>query len=581
MGTMVNDVYNSSVKTQYSVLETSSLIVLFALLLTPVVYSTEILMGVMSFKYFYLFFLTCGFVLISLIQLIIDCRDGIGFSFRKIDSIVLCLFLYLVFQIFFMVKPSSIANQQGDKIITFFCSIAIYFALRVFIEKENYRIKMYGISRIAFISIILFESLIVCLQSLSIFPSFSDNPQITVTGTFIHPAMLGGLLAILLPFLYTRANITFTKIGDFASFDFIAIVLGFFTLLLSESRAAFLGTLIAVAYYEFTKGDRFKIAVQYVKRKKWLVTIIVASVLVFVAFIINIRTVSVWGRMLVWKICLPIVADAPIIGHGLGSFVNIYPEYQISYFSNSNNPNEKLLADFVLYTYNEFLQIFIELGAIGTILFIWLIISVLASRYSLKESHLKESGGKVAILSFIIFGFFSYPLSLNYMILYFFFFLSISTLPNRDISKKNSRIFPVSAVGLIMIAPFVFIHPVSSKLTAYRRLQVAENMSPDWIRMGDVYSEQYNLLKTDNYYISRYAEILYNVNNPELGLKVLLKKKGLTYTDYLLIGDMYSDINLSDSAIVCYQKANMLLPNRAQPIQRIIREKSIRERFNQ
>jgi len=151
------------------------------------------------------------------------------------------------------------------------------------------------------------------------------------------------------------------------------------------------------------------------------------------------------------------------------------------------------------------------------------------------------------------------------MVLYFFFFLALSATTTGIIKGK-------AVVALIVIAPLFFIPPVWSKWVAYRQISVSEN--------EQVYSAQYPVLQHDNHYLSKYAGILNEAGNQQLGLEILLKKRGLTYLDYLLIGDMYSNSGRSDSAIAYYEKAHLLLPNRDQPAQRIANERSLMQRFN-
>ena len=532
-------------KTKLSVIEISYLSICCLLLLTPLVYSTKIPLGVLSFKFFYLFFLTCAASLAAIVQII-----KVPFSCNKVDIVAACLFLYLVCDVLWIGKPAGFVSEQGEKIITFFCAICVYFSVRIFTQKEHVRRYLYIIASMSFLGIIIFECLFVCLQKFSLLPGLSNDLRIKVTGTFSHPAMLGGILALIIPFLYS-------ELRNFKSRQSAVIGIGVITLLLSGSRAAFLAVVAGCLYSEFIKHN----IVAYLKAHRKVLVAGVTGLAVFLIVLINIRTVSVFGRMLAWKICWPMVGDAPVFGHGLGTFRDIYPAYQMDYFLDPGNAADKRLADFILYVYNEFLQVWIEMGLVGLALFVLMIVFCLFG----KQSGIEERGAKAAILAFVIFSLFSYPFSLSFMVLYFFFFLSIS--------GNYTAIMPGKAVAaLAIIAPLFFIQPVWSKWVAYGQLSGSES--------GEVYSGQYNVLRNDNNYLSRYAGILNEAGNQQLGLEILQKKKGLSYLDYLLIGDMHSNRGRSDSAILYYEKARLLLPNSDQPVQRIANERALMQRFN-
>lgn len=554
-----------------SFLETSYLIICALLLLSPVVYSTNIAMGVMSSKFFFIFFLTCASILVAIIQLIKKTKAKDIITYNRVDIVMSLVFFYLVWNAWLVSQHANIISGQGEKVITFICAITLYFSLRVFGLRDIFRKHFFEVLKMTFIGVVFFECLFVCLQKFDVIPSLSEDYRIKVTGTFIHPAMLGGLLALIIPFFYSQLNIKWHEIKDI-TVPKLALLAGLITLLFSESRAALLATLVAVAYCELTKNEK---VIHYLRKNKKVLVISIAGFLILFIGMISIRTSSVFGRVLVWKICWPMIKDAPITGHGIGSFSDLYPAYQMQYFLNSTNNSEKHLADFVLYVYNEFLQIWIELGVVGLVLFILMVIFCLFS----KSFNREEWGAKAAILAFTVFSFFSYPFSLNYMTLYFFLFLGIANIYSFNVAIKGGMLFSVVIVVAIT-SPVFFIQSVYKKLLAYRQLTIAEE-KPDTPSISKAYGEQYNVLWNDNIYLSKYAQSLEKSNNQKLGLSVLLKKRGLTYNDYLLIGDMYSNNEKSDSAILYYEKAKLLLPNSNQPVQRILREKAIKERFQQ
>jgi len=552
-------------------LEKGTLLLIFALFLVAIVYSNSVFLGIMSAKFFYIFSLTCLLSCFSIVRLIVCKTDGI--SFRKIDFAIISFLCFLVIRNLFLDKASALTTHQIEKYAMFYCGFAVYFSLRIFSVRDGYGGKLHKTLTTATVFIVFIEFGIVCLQKLYLIPSLSDHPKIIITGTFSHPAMLGGLLAMLVPYLYARI-----RFGAANRPSSVAVLLlGCLTLLMTESRAAFLGTVFSLLIIELSKRDALGKINRYVKRRKWLSVVVVAAVFGFAIMLINIRSASVWGRILVWKIATPMISDAPFLGHGFGSFPVTYPGYQIAYFGQSVGNEHEKLADFVLYAYNDYLQMAVELGTVGLSLFLLVVLSCVFSRYSVKDQDKTELGPKMAIISLAVFGFFSYPFSLNYAIFYFFLFAAVSNLPMPG--SSGTKASTLLGVFLAMSIPFTFAKRTLNVFSGYRQVQKADLGSFDAFDREEAYSAIYFLLKNDGHFISKYARLLNGIGDFERGKSVLLEKKGLTYQDCLLLGDLCSNIGQSDSAVFFYKRAKLLLPNQSQPDLRILREKSLEKIF--
>ena len=82
---------------------------------------------------------------------------------------------------------------------------------------------------------------------------------------------------------------------------------------------------------------------------------------------------STLRRITIWKFIWLMIKDHPIIGSGLGTFQYNSLQYQAKFFGQGNNR--------ALYPYgitdkahNEYLQLWAELGIVGLLAFIWMII---------------------------------------------------------------------------------------------------------------------------------------------------------------------------------------------------------------
>jgi O-antigen ligase len=87
-------------------------------------------------------------------------------------------------------------------------------------------------------------------------------------------------------------------------------------------------------------------------------------------FLYNLNVESSRGRIFVWRVSEPILADNPIMGVGVGRFSIEYLNYQSRFFREENNLSFAYKAANMKQAHNEYLQAFCESGIIGGILFI-------------------------------------------------------------------------------------------------------------------------------------------------------------------------------------------------------------------
>ena len=86
----------------------------------------------------------------------------------------------------------------------------------------------------------------------------------------------------------------------------------------------------------------------------------------------NINVVSHY-RIRLWMDTMRLIADAPLVGHGVGSFARIFPAFQsdaLGYLFSFEQP--------IFFSHNEILEILVESGVIGLALFAFTIIVCLS-----------------------------------------------------------------------------------------------------------------------------------------------------------------------------------------------------------
>lgn len=312
-------------------------------------------------------------------------------NFNILDFLLLCYSLMAGFN-FYFTHQDRLCFFEVAKWSTF---LLCYIVARKISHKERI---LWGIIVLGMVEVI-----IVIFQKNHWLNSF--HPDFNVTGTFSNPGPLGGFLGVTITIIVGLYLTKKSLIPKWALFTIFILLC--FILLLTDSRAGWLSTLFGMATLCFL----FK-----KKKVKSFVLIKNASLFLFmILFIISIyyhKKDSADGRLLIWRISTEMIADAPLAGHGIGTFENKYMYYQAQYFESHPYSKYEKLADNIVYPYNEFLRIGVEQGIIGIILILCIIVSIF--KYTSKEKYNKVYLG--GFVSLLIFSMFSY--SFNVLLLW-------------------------------------------------------------------------------------------------------------------------------------------------------------------
>ena len=107
---------------------------------------------------------------------------------------------------------------------------------------------------------------------------------------------------------------------------------------------------------------------------------IVSSILILISIagalagIYLLKKDSANGRLLLWKVTGQAIREQPWTGTGTGGFPAAYAEAQAEYFTSGKaSETEMLVAGCPEYGFNEFLQIGLEQGLVGLMVFVLLL----------------------------------------------------------------------------------------------------------------------------------------------------------------------------------------------------------------
>ncbi|MDB8921882.1 hypothetical protein PN604_12940, partial [Parabacteroides merdae] len=146
-----------------------------------------------------------------------------------------------------------------------------------------------------------------------------------------------------------------------------------------------------------------------------------------------------------WKVTGKAILGQPLAGTGLGGFPAAYAEAQGEYFATGNaTDREKRVAGCPEYAFNEYLQIGLERGIGGLIVFVAWLGSM--AYYGIRNRQQGAAGG---VLALAVFAVSSYPLQLPSFWVALVFLGAICV--TEDGTRTRSSALSVSSACLITI----------------------------------------------------------------------------------------------------------------------------------
>lgn len=139
--------------------------------------------------------------------------------------------------------------------------------------------------------------------------------------------------------------------------------------------------------------------IKYKSAKKYI-AVILGSIGLLLFFLIALKPASSSGRFLILKIAMLNWKKFIFPGTGYGNFANIFPHWQIDYFDKLDikNINQYLNADEVYIAFNEPLQLLIEKGIVGLLIFLVFVYFLVLRRYNQSNSLISCAEGMIVII---------------------------------------------------------------------------------------------------------------------------------------------------------------------------------------
>ncbi len=428
----------------------------------------------------------------------------------------------------------------------FYSILLLLFSL----NKENVSINL-SIESIfkTYVFIGVLEVAYSLLQLLDIIPSY--NRFFAYTGSFENPALYAMFLSLCAPatlYLYYSEK-------NFKQLWFWLYILFASMIIMSESRTGIIATLVVSLYicYSFTE----KLQVFLSKRRNQLLIVSLMAITLIALYLFKADSAN--GRLLIWRVCMDMIAERPLLGFGHGGFLANYMQYQAEYLSAHPDSPFIMLADNISHPFNEFLLVLVNYGVIGLIVLSLLIIFTISQIHKCKQNE--QIALKSMLYSILICCCFTYPLNAAFMWITIGFIIAY-TVCNRSNSSILYRTILLCFCILIFTVLLV-------RFPNERRWKITEHQS--LVYNTETVLKDYEALHIDlsynGYFLYNYGAELHHYGYYERSKDVLLECSGLLndYDVQMLIGECYKHIGDTVSAIKHYTNASYMIPSKFLP----------------
>lgn len=530
-----------------------------------------------------------GWVIFSLFRIAGD------FPFAKVNAPVFCFSAALLSLsgatvIASVLYPAPIRISKLDIIILVFacylslnclfrdsCSISEFvIAIQLLILYTDLRalFQFFPELRQIVILLLLFSGLHEAVYGIGqIFGLFESNHHLfPVTGSFFNPGPYGGYIAIITALalallVKTPAGILgaagklpkllcwiISRILAWGTVAFALIVLP-----AVSSRSAWMAIGCTVLVLLFS---RYKERI-----KKYKIPLVISGIItgtVMAIAVYGLKKDSAAGRLLIWKTEMRTIAQKPLWGYGVGHFGGAYADAQADYFADGHGTEvEKQVAGTVEYGFNDYLQMGIEIGLPGLLLF--LIILLLAA----KALYISGSPYFYLVVALIIFALFSYPLNL----LSFNIALTISLAAasgfraSLGIGGRYGWLFVVVPAFLLAFHIWKFGLQRKQDMQQWNNARRLYTQGHYYDAAGE-YGRLYPSLKYEYAFLHEYGQALARSKSWQKSNEILTQGTRVMADPafYNMIGNNYMEIGDYTAAEQAYRKSEHMLPNRLRPL---------------
>ena len=364
--------------------------------------------------------------------------------------------------------------------------------------------------------------------------SYSNHSLFRLTGSFFNPGPYSGYITIVLP-VCLWAALKFRRLMHYFAWICVGAIL--IVLPAGMSRSAWMAAIVTCGWIYWVERIGWKkTKAMYIMYKK-----VAAPFIIIVAFLTGCAVVGVYGmkqdsadgRLLMWKITGKAIAEHPVGGTGLGGFPAAYAGTQAEYFrTGTATDKERLVAGCPEYAFNEYLQIGLEQGIGGLIVFVLWLGSICYC--GIKSGQNGAVGG---ILALAVFAMSSYPLQLpSFWVAAVFLGAICATkdntppAPSREGKRYYRMLLAKAGIVIIALAGIIIFSIQKGQYKIYKqwgRMQMLYN-NKAYESVAEDYVALHNRLKHKPEFLFEEAQCLNKTEQYAVAVQVLERAKQLS-----------------------------------------------------
>jgi len=488
------------------------------LLCTPLIHTTELVNGLVIgkmcwFHLVMLFFSVCVFFVALT-------KRATAIAFSSSDL------LLLTFTGIVLITYKWSLNPEPEKLIFTGQLVILWFLLR-------YILTAYREFNFFFLFVGMLTGLVEAvwgMQQLHGY-AYSNHSLFRLTGSFFNLGPYCGYLAAVLP-VCLWAALKFQKGMHYFAWICVGAIL--IVLPAGMSRSAWMAAVVACGWVYWTERIGWEKAKAAYKRYKNATIPFIAIVAILagcaIAGVYGMKRDSADGRLLMWKVTGKAIAGQPLAGTGLGGFPAAYAEAQGEYFATGTaTGQEKQVAGCPEYAFNEYLQIGLEQGIGGLIVFVLWLGSI--GYYGIRN---RQHGAVGGVLALAVFAVSSYPLQLPsfWMILVFLGAICVTKdgTQARSSALPVSSAYPITIISLLSLASVCLFILQKGQYEVYKRwgrMQMVYN-NKAYESVSEDYKDLHDKLKHKPEFLFEEAQCLSKTGRYAEAIRVLERAKRLS-----------------------------------------------------
>ncbi len=289
------------------------------------------------------------------------------------------------------------------------------------------------------------------------------------------------------------------------------------------------------------------------------------------------------GRWLMWNVSAEIMKEHPLFGAGYDCFAAVYGDAQASYFLEGKGTDAQVMvADSPDNAFNEYVQMAVELGVVGLVLFLLVAGSLFAVRgFSSFIPRRELSGNKNLIghpssvarhslITFLVFAAFSYPFSVLPLTILFVVLLALSTSSSRKLSFSIPLWLRMAGSVLCVGITIYSACQILPRKIAYREWPSVQTLyhAEIYTKALKDYQILYPLLGHEKQFLFEYGQCLSKTGQYEESNRIFHEflHYGSDPMIYNCMGNNFKAMEDYSGAEAAYIHASQIVPNRHYPL---------------